>query len=52
MVEIIDRTNNDVAEDLVEGQGRLAGEEARVLGIEGEIFEDGRICWMSSGWWL
>ena len=47
MVEIIDGTNNKVvqmaAEDQVEGQVlQVADKEARVLGVEGEIFEEGK----------
>ena len=47
LVEIVDGTNDKAAqaaaEDQVEGQMlQVTGEEARVLGVEGEIFEEGK----------
>ena len=44
LVEIIDGTNNEAAqamtEDMAEVVNYVEGEEARMLGVEGEIFED------------
>ena len=46
MVEIVDGMNDDMVQVIMENQAEVnmlwvAGEEVRVLGVEGEIFKEG-----------
>ena len=47
MVEIVDSTDNKAAQVITENQAEgqmlwVEGEKVRVLGVEGEIFEEGK----------